>query len=149
MVVKLFRWVWSVRYQFLKYFITGVSAAIFDMGSLYLLKEFAGMNPVVAVVINQIFIINYVFFINKYWSFHSNGMTGRQIFRFLLLSCWNYLFAISWMWLFNNKIGINYLLVRIANIILAVSWNFLLYKYFVFKIEQASDPVNNGKFIQF
>jgi putative flippase GtrA len=104
------------------------------MSSLFVLKEYGGLSPVTAVVINQIFIINYVFFLNKLWSFDARGMTGQQILRFLIVALWNYAFAIFWMSLFYERIQMNYLLARILNIILAVSWNFLLYKYFVYRV---------------
>jgi putative flippase GtrA len=143
MIKKLFEKFWSMRHQFIKYAVTGISAVVLDMGSLYILKEYGGINPVVAVVVNQFFIVNYVFFINKYWSFGAHGMTGRQMFRFLIVASWNYAFAIFWMWLFYERLEMNYLLARILNIMFAVSWNFLLYKFFVYRIETAPVPVNN------
>lgn len=143
MIRKFFSWFWSSRYQFVKYAATGSSAVVLDMGSLFCLKEYAGMSPVIAVVINQIFIVNYVFFLNKYWSFQSQGMTGRQMTRFLVVALWNYVFAIIWMLIFYQRFEMNYLLARILNIILAVSWNFLLYKYFVYRSTEGRMNVNN------
>lgn len=134
MAGNLLKKIWSFRFQFIKYAVTGISAVILDMTSLFILKEYGGLSPVTAVVINQIFIINYVFFLNKIWSFGARGMTGQQMTRFLLVSLWNYTFAIFWMSLFYERIQMNYLLARILNIILAVSWNFLLYKYFVYRV---------------
>jgi putative flippase GtrA len=37
------------------------------------------------------------------------------------------------MFVFNEKIGVNHLVARVANIALAVAWNFFLYKYWVYK----------------
>ena len=99
-----------------------------------------------AVALNQILIINYVFFLNKYWSFKSDGQTVKQMIKFGVLMAWNYVFAILWMWLFTQLISFTlevnlfggtrdlwYLVVRLVNILLAVSWNFLLYKYWVYR----------------
>lgn len=124
---------WSIRRQWFGYFLVGVSAFVLDLGTLFLLKEYLGWRPVAAVVVNQIFIVNYVFFLNKYYSFQSQGQTHRQIVKFYLLAFWNYCFAIFWMWLLNEKFGFNYLWARVSGIILAVCWNFLLYKYWVYK----------------
>lgn len=121
-----------MRRQFIKYFITGVSAVVLDIASLYALKEHAGMRPVTAVIVNQIFILNFVFFMNKYWSFKADGATARQAVRFLIVAGCNYIIAILWMWFFNERLGLNYLLARIVNIAAAVAWNFLLYRYFVY-----------------
>lgn len=136
MLKKLFLHFWSMRQQFARYFVIGLGAVVLDIGSLYLLKEYLHLRPVIAVVINGIFILNYVFFLNKYWAFKSTGVTHKQIVRFFILAGINYGVAIGWMYIFNHKIGFNYLLVRIANIALSVAWNFLLYKYWVYKSEE-------------
>ncbi len=133
MIKKLILHLWSARREFAKYFITGVSGVILDVGSLYLLKEFAHVKPVVAVIINQAVLINYVFFINKYWSFKVKGVTHKQIVRFYCLAGGNYLFSVGWMWVFNEQWQFNYLIVRLVNVALAVAWNFLLYKHWVYK----------------
>lgn len=139
MVKKILYWAWGMRYQFIKYFVVGVTSFVLDVGSLYLLKEYLHWTPVAAVIVNQIFILNFVFAMNKYWSFKATGMTKKQIIKFYTVAGFNYLFAIIWMWVVNDHFGVNYLITRIANIILAVSWNFLLYRYFVFVV-----PVNNN-----
>lgn len=138
MIKKTILYFWSMRRQFARYFIIGFSGVIIDVGSLYLLKEYLHLRPVTAVIINGIFLLNYIFFLNKHWAFKSEGVTHKQIIRFFILSGFNYLVAIAWMFFFNEKIGINYLLARVSNIALSVAWNFLLYKYWVYKHE---DPI--------
>ena len=133
MFKKIVSHFWSLRAKFIKYFITGVSAVILDILTLYLLKEYAHMRPVMAVVVNQLLLLNYVFFINKYWSFKATGMTHRQVVRFLAVCALNYAISVGWMWVFNEKLGINYLLARLLNVALAVAWNFLLYNHWVFE----------------
>jgi len=136
MLKKLFLHFWSMRHQFARYFVIGLGAVVLDVGSLYLLKQYLHLRPVVAVIINGIFLINYVFFLNKYWAFKSTGVTHKQIVRFFILAGVNYVISITWMYIFNHKLGFNYLLVRVANIALSVAWNFLLYKYWVYKHEE-------------
>ncbi|MFA7653565.1 MAG: GtrA family protein [Candidatus Magasanikbacteria bacterium] len=143
MFSKLLDFFWSLRKQFLKYAITGGSAFILDMGTLVLFKEIFHLRPVVAVIINQPIALIYVFLLNKFWTFKSSGKIHHQVIKFLALYAGNYLFAIIWMWLFSEKLGWHYLAIRMANIILAVSWNFLLYKYWIYR----ETPVNNRAFI--
>ncbi len=133
MIIGLAKKFWPMRYQFFKYAVTGTSGVFIDLATLYCLKEYFGLKPVFAVVINQIIVLCYIFFLNKYWSFDSKGDSGRQVIKFLIIASGNYLFAIGWMYLFNENLGFNYLLVRLANIALSVSWNFLLYRGFVYK----------------
>lgn len=127
---KLFR----SRVQFSKYFLIGLSALVLDIISLYFFKQYLGVRPTLVVIFNQVFILNYVFLLNKYWSFGTRVMGHRQVVRFYMLAGFNYLFSIAWMWVLNEQLYVNYLLARIVNIALAVSWNFLLYKKWVYKI---------------
>jgi len=131
MLKNLFHYLWEKK--FLQYSIVGSSAFVFDFASLVVFKEIFNLDPIMAVALNQILIINYVFFLNKYWSFKSDGQTVKQM-------------IILWMWLFTQLISFTlevnlfggtrdlwYLVVRLVNILLAVSWNFLLYKYWVYR----------------
>lgn len=128
-------YLWSLRREFAKYFIIGISAFILDMSTLYTLKQYFGMHPVLAVVVNQPFMLAYVFFLNKHWSFKSKGVTHEQMVRFLILTGGNYAFAVGWMWALHHEWNIHYLVARVANIALAVGWNFLLYKHWVYRNE--------------
>ena len=127
---------WAVKQffspQFIKYFIVGISAVILDMATLYLLKSVVGLTAVWSIVINQILMSSYVFLLNKYWVFGSTGAFARQAIRYFSLAVVNYLIAIAWMWCFNEILGFNYLLVRLANIALSTVWNFLIYRFFVY-----------------
>ena len=118
--------------QFIKYFIVGFSGVILDMGSLVILKEVFGFEPITAVIINQIFLLIYVFLLNKYWSFRDKSLPHKQIVRFLLLASFNYLFSVGVMYYFNNMLGFDYRLVRLGSIAMMVSWNFFLYKHWVY-----------------
>lgn len=132
MLKKLIAKLWSMRAQFIRYFIIGVNGVVLDIVTLWLLKNYLRLSPTTAVIINQIFLVNYVFLLNKYWAFKARGMGHKQIIKFYMVAGINYLISIAWMWFFNHHLHYNYLLVRIVNIALAVSWNFLLYKYFVY-----------------
>ena len=124
--------------QFIKYFIVGISAVTLDMATLYLLKSVLGLSAVWSIVINQLAMSSYVFLLNKYWVFTSSGAFARQAVRYFSLAAVNYLIAIIWMWVFNEQLGFNYLLVRLANIALSTAWNFLLYRFFVYTKRQNS-----------
>lgn len=118
---------------FSRYFIVGLSGFLLDISTLFVLKEFFGVNPVMAVVINQIIVIVYIFFLNKRYSFNNHNSVLPQFIKFLAVFILNYLFAIAWMWFGSEKFGFNYLLVRTANVALSVLWNYFLYKTWIFK----------------
>ncbi|MBP6855675.1 MAG: GtrA family protein [Candidatus Pacebacteria bacterium] len=131
-LLLLWRYGKKIRSQFTRYFITGTSGVVLDIATLYALKEYAHFSPVLSVVCNQIIMLTYIFLMNKFWSFKAHGDAGRQMIKFYLLAGANYLFSIGWMWLFAEIIGINYLIARLANIVFATLWNFLLYRMWVF-----------------
>jgi len=130
---QFIKFFWSQRHYFTKYFIVGLSGVFLDIGSLIVLKERFGFSPTTAIVINQIFLLTYIFLLNKYWSFKDKTLPHRQIVRFLILASGNYLFAVLLMYIFNHWIGFDYRLVRLGSIALMVTWNFFLYKFWVYK----------------
>lgn len=141
-IISLIRKLWHARWQFAKYFAIGLTAFLLDIGSLYLLKDRLGFSPVQAVIINQPLIILFVFWTNKKWSFQAAGQTRSQLTRFIILSLTNYGISIIWMWFFAHKLGFNYLIAKLANVVLAVSWNFLAYKYWVYAETAVHKPQN-------
>ncbi len=133
MIKKLLQKFWKMRFEFSKYFIIGMSGVLIDMGTLILFKEVFGWMPVFAVVVNQLLLLVYIFCLNKYWTFRNKEIARKQIARFVVLAFFNYLLSIAVMYGFNHIMEFDYRLVRLTNIALAVSWNFFLYKYWVFK----------------
>ena len=136
MIKKTTQYLWSLRRQFAKYFIVGFSGVFLDLGTLILLKEKFHLTPVVAVIINQIGLLAYNFSLNKYWTFRNQEIPHKQIVRYLILAGFNYVFTVGAMYIFNHVMKLDYRLVRLATIALAVSWNFFLYKYWVYKQEE-------------
>ena len=147
MFKKIFVRLWALRREFAKYFIIGITAFILDVGSLGILKHYLKISPTIAVILNQPPILLFVFYLNKHWSFRAGGLTHRQFIRFLTLACANYGIAVVWMWFFTHFFHIDtflsdrvqlltatraVLIIRTVNIALAVAWNFLLYKYWLY-----------------
>jgi len=127
----------SLRHEFIKYFVIGFSGFLLDVGSLFVLKQYVGVRPIFAVIINQPFLLIYVFYLNKLWSFRAGGLTHSQMLRFLTVAGMNYIISAAWMFVFNEHLHVQYLIARTLNIALAVAWNFLLYKYWVYTKQDA------------
>lgn len=121
-----------MRVQFARYFVVGISGLVVDMFTLWIFIDLFGWWAIPSLMVNQFIVLTYVFYLNKLWAFKSTGQTKKEVQRYLLLYFFNYIIAIAWMWFWHNKLGFEPKLVRLGNIILAVSWNFLLYKFFVY-----------------
>lgn len=145
MFAKIFVFLKNNKTQLIKYAVIGGSAFLLDMSTLIFLKEKLELQPVLAVAMNQLLVINYVFFLNKHWSFKSNGRARDEMTRFIILVIWNYIFSVAFMWLWINLFhvtfylpwwknkDIGYIAGRVVSIVVMVSWNFLIYKYWVYK----------------
>ena len=141
-IIFVIQKLWHARWQFAKYFSIGLTAFFLDIGSLYALKEYAHFSPVEAVITNQPLIILFVFWTNKKWSFQAKGQTHAQLIRFISLALTNYGISVLWMWFFAHILDVHYLMAKMANVILAVSWNFLAYKYWVYREITVHKPEN-------
>lgn len=141
MVWLLLEKIWSWRHQFIKYFIIGISGVLLDMILLWLFKEYGKFRPVEAVALTQIFVLSYNFSLNKYWTFKNKGLSHKQMMRYLFTAGANYVFSIVFMWVFNEYFGFNYLIVRLGSIAVMVSWNFILYRFWIFKNKPDTIPI--------
>lgn len=127
---------WRERIKFAKYAIVGVSGFAIDMSLLLILVEWFHLEPKIAVIINYPIALGFNFLMNKHWSFGSNGESHKELARYLSLAVWNYLFAVSAMYFGNEVLGLPYLLVRVASIACMVLWNFLLFRFWVYRENQ-------------
>jgi len=124
---------WKERVRFAKYATVGTLSVNIDIATLILLVEWLKINPTIAVVCNQIVVLGCNFLCNKYWSFQSNGKTHQELVRYLILASWNYTFAVMAMYVGNGLLGGPYLVVRVLSIMCMVSWNFMLYRWWVYR----------------
>jgi putative flippase GtrA len=130
---RILAYFWSVRKQFTKYFIVGVSGFVLDLGSLILFKRYFGLSPTVAVICNQPIVLVYNFALNKWWSFQSKILPHKQLVKYLLVALLNYFFSVGAMHFLNGLAGLDYRLARIITVGTMVPINFFLYKYWVYK----------------
>ncbi len=132
-LVRSIAWGRAHKKKFVKYFFVGISGLILDLGLLYIASDVLRIRPLVALLVTQIMVITYNYLLNKYWSFGSRGAHGRQLVRYSVVLGFNYLFGEAAMYVGNEVFGVHHLLIRAATVALAVSWNFLLYNYWVYK----------------
>jgi putative flippase GtrA len=133
MFLKVFKYFWSVKRQFAKYFVVGVSGLVIDFTIMVMIKEVFDVRSAWAAAVSQIFSIAFIFTANKYWSFQNQHQTRAQMFRYSLVLAFDSIYAVAAMHFFSDVLGFDYRLVRLASIALMVVWNFFLYKYFVYR----------------
>lgn len=104
-----------------------------DVGLLYLASNVYGADSVISVAAIQIIVGLWVFLANKHWSFGEKSPHGKQLVKFALLFGWNYIFGLISMHIGNKIWGFDPVPVRIVAIAMTTSWNFLLYRYWVYR----------------
>jgi dolichol-phosphate mannosyltransferase len=132
MVKRAARYLIQARKQLFRYAVVGTSGFGLDFLTLAAFKELVGLSPTIAVVCNQAITLTYNFTLNKHWSFESKTMPHKQLVRYLTLATWNYVFSVGAMYVLNELFGVHYLLARMLSVMVMVSWNFLLYRHWVY-----------------
>jgi len=138
MIKKTALYFYSLRHQFIKYFIVGFSGFFIDIGVLMVCKEIFHIRPIFSVIISQFFALAYNFSLNRFWSFKSSHMPHKQLVRYSILMTFNYIVSFVAMYIFNEQLSVDYRLVRIATVVCMASWNFFLYKYWVYRHDTRS-----------
>lgn len=119
--------------QLWRYGCAGAFAAFADLFFLYILTSVFGVWYVASAAGSYGIGLCIVFLVNKYWSFQKYSFTARQLSKFLVLMFVNYLLVLLLIALFTDVFGYPYILSKIAIIVLQTTWNFFLYKYWVFQ----------------
>lgn len=129
-------WARTSRVQIIRYLLTGFSAVFLDWGVYVTLTRVCGVDILVAQCVSTLMGSIYVFIVNKMWSFGVTHDTGKQARRYVVIASWNWVFQQVMFYLATIHGGFHDLLVKILVTGCIVSWNFLLYKYWVYATHQ-------------
>jgi len=120
--------------QLIRYLITGFTAFGIEYGLYVLLLKWAGLHYIIASVIVYAIVFWFSFIINRIWSFKSSGDIKKQFFQYGLLFCFNLVVSnIFLMQFLTDVIGIDPLISPFLKMAVVVCWNFLIYKYIIYK----------------
>lgn len=138
--------------QLAKYFLVGVIATLIDLKVYGLLTWFFGLELVMIIGVSKgiSFLISVLvkFVGNKYWAFEETKKEGikEEFSKFLIVTFIGLLIDLSCFFYFSRILGPQFgispeVWVKISVILAAVvaaAWNFLSYKFIVFKKQDAS-----------
>ena len=120
--------------QLFRYLVTGFTAFGIEYALYVLLLKGLGWHYITSSVIVYALVFWFSFIVNRIWSFKSSGDMKRQVVQYGLLFFFNLLVAnVFLMTLFIDIVGISPLLSPFLKMACVVCWNFLIYKYIIYK----------------
>lgn len=127
--------IWTKYHQIMKYIISGGTAAVVTIGSIYIFTDIFHIWYLVSGVFAFIagFIVSFI--LQKFWTFadHSTDNVHIQAGMYLLVALINLAWNTFLLWLFVDIFHFWYILGQIfAGAIVALS-SFFIYKRFIFK----------------
>ncbi len=118
--------------QFITYLCTGGAATFINVGLYWLLLR-AGVWYIGASIVAEVFGFISAFIFHKYVAFRAHGDHAKHFVRYCLLGLWNLCASTALLWLFVDVVGIGPFIAKIIVIICMVAWNFLAYKFVVYR----------------
>ncbi|MDD5072011.1 MAG: GtrA family protein [Patescibacteria group bacterium] len=127
---------WLEKYKLIvKYIISGGTAAVVDLGCLYIFTDVFGIWYVISASLAFVVAFLISFSLQKFWTFRDNGRKKiyRQISLYFIVGVVNLLFNAGGMYLLVDKFGIMYISAQIIMGILLGSGSFLIYNFIIFE----------------
>lgn len=117
-----------------KYMAVGLSSTVIDFGILFILTDFFYVHYLVSATIAFILAASYNYFLNRSWTFRSNGKKRKQLPVFFIIATLGILLNNNVMYFSVEQLGLWYIYGKIIATGIVTFWNFFGNKYLTFKI---------------
>lgn len=120
------------KHHFVRYLFTGGTTFIIDEGLLIVLHGKFGLWLPASLFVAYTVAFVYNFSMNRWWTFDAaeNKTLAQHILPYSLLFAFNLIFTVVFVSLVSKVI--NYAVAKVIAVIIQTSWNFFVYKYFIF-----------------
>jgi len=121
------------KYSFFRYLLIGTSTFVIDFGIFNTLTLKMDTEPIVANLTSTFLSLFYNFSMSNFWTFRlGKSQQVKKLSKYAVLATLNYIFGNGAMYLFIEYTDLNHNLAKVLITITIISWNFLLYKKWVF-----------------
>ena len=127
----MYRHIRSHGPQFLRYLLSGGSAAALQLSS-YQLMLMADVWYLAASIVSGAIGLTSAFLFHKYFVFKKKENTTSHLIRYFILQGTNAVTQVVLVYLFVELAGIHPLPAQVLSIGVVVSWNYFMYKFFVY-----------------
>lgn len=115
-----------------KFLVVGVASFAIDLGLLALLHEVGGVDLWIATPIAFLASLVFNFLVQRKFTFQSGARAHVSFLKYGVLVLFN-LVAIDVIVNLFAASGISYAVGKVVATVVTTAWNFLLYKYWIFK----------------
>jgi len=123
----------NVQQQGFRYIVVGGSSNII-LYLVYLGLTIVGMGHKLAMTLVYVLGVSLTYALNKNWTFAHRGYSGSVFFRYLISYGSCYLFQLSMLYLFVDRLGMYHAIVQAIAVVLVACLSFALQKYWVFGV---------------
>jgi dolichol-phosphate mannosyltransferase len=125
-----------VRYQtVVRYVISGGTAAVVDLGLLFIFTDVFHIWYLLSAVIAFLFAFFTSFFMQKFWTFQDSATERihQQIALYFIVAIANLILNTALMYVFVEFIRLHYMLSQVVVALLIACGSFFVYRNFIFK----------------
>ena len=123
----------TILLKLVKFCLVGFSGTILDFSLTGLLKEKLQFNKYVANSCGFVTAASSNFFLNRIWTFGSyNERIHQEYLSFFLISLIGLGLNNLMLWVFHNKLTLNFYLSKFCAILIVTAWNFVMNYLFTF-----------------
>jgi putative flippase GtrA len=120
-------------FKFLKFGIVGASGVVVDFGFTYVSKEMIKIQKYVANAIGFTIAATSNYFLNRWWTFHSqNPHIGIEYSKFLVISLLGLGINTFVIWILVSRYNRNFYISKLFAIGVVTLWNFVFNMVFTF-----------------
>ncbi|MFA6307386.1 MAG: GtrA family protein [Patescibacteria group bacterium] len=127
------KYIYNSRYLLSKYASVGAISGILDFGTLFILTEFAGLHYLISATISFIIGGSTNYWLNKRWTFKSNGQHRKQLPIFFVLATLGLIINNNIMYISVEKLELHYLWAKFLAAAIVTFWNFFGNRYLTFR----------------
>jgi len=130
--------------QVLKYLVSGATVAIVELTLLYVFTQFFGVWYIFSAVLAFLFAFCVSFSLQKFWTFQDKAkeVIHKQASVYLFISVANLGINIVALYLLVQVAGLWYLFAQVLISGAIAVWNFLLYKFVIFRLPKIESHLN-------
>lgn len=119
--------------RWIRHLIAGGSGTVLYIGMIAFFVEITDMHPVRATAISFIFIMSYIYILNRIWVYNTTGRHSRTVIRYITVASISFILNTGIMYIVVEQLEAWYGFGIIAAALIVPLTNFLLNYFWAFK----------------